>query len=1311
MKALFNVAMEKSLVDLTKKPEWEGGTFPIEGVAHAFVKAIEHYDGWPQLYDGGSRLWLEVPLTNGKTLADPLYNRVDYYKDDRLQDEAYFPVIDGDNWIAILDTLGFIFHKWLTVFLPEGESRNIASSVNYLKLYEPFLKLADGCIDTAKDRINDIRINSRNLYKGPKKQLAAPSAIKLFASELEAKKAAESKVVEALNQRLADAIKQHHDAHNRIITLYDKGQYDQLEREYPQFAPGNMWNADVISSLGKGSGSEPPRLSGRTIGYINRGWMRAMKALCDNHMFSLMQHTSSQCVDLTYEPKRNVINPRTDRLHDMRLTLERRQALFMLICAHAEELGIVWVSEGVELHGSTKEKKGGLPAEVKEKAAKKKKSINKKKRGLHPQGGGSPEASDEPLEARVDWAEFGMMEEQEKLQNATMALQTHRARCIEMMSKFKKALLGENPKTRIGPEGDDIGKKLWADFSTRFEAVKKAKEDYQASAEVDLGIAIEQADARLEEIEDIRKATGVELTVKLKAERLRLKKGMKSLMLTLPNTRVNLAHGHLSLMYKLQQNSNFDPMRLSRLCEAPRVIHCRCNVEEGPDYRFYCITCNRLPDPVLNDVLAEHMKKPCAKREGGGPCYFEARCAAKLRCAPCNGGSVRYYDCTRRHCPIYYANPKAFEAGKDGEHGPLFPQNELNMGALVYSVIHGGGLGWEDVLSKCNYNRTTFNARGMIPYPFKQATDQLMFDWLKCAGHLPFTDKKMRLATIWLFDTVIDNYSVSQMFRNFIIKLTLACDTMLSFSNESVQWTYTSLHDLPAAQKKTDRDFYCERLVGFMRSNRYYVVDGSTSVVRIMDGFEMSVEQKFERLYSEPGEQNISGSFLAYLSSLEPMRGAQIAFGAMFRANPDLIGMLPRCRLVYEVIELDDGYFVMFPNADAIPAAMKEDLSVVDNDGNVVRYNLSATIKKQRDGSHLTMINYILRKVFDDVDRITVAKPFVSPWTLDVFCAHGVKTPDDWLNPLDDSPAPNTIRWLLQTPPSAWFSSIGKYALAPKQMRRELRESLIDPTTHWDGRKGAEPKRWVLIQSMHMGWEKFVKVCAILRTLLFRPEMDGQPWPFFHGPSRSGKSSFGDRWLRVYYPESAQCPMSGNFALANINDSKRIVLFEEFRGKKTIPLVSNFLRGLDVGKMDAEAKRKNVANTTNRSVKTGTSNDDPRNWYPHSTRGGAAPILRPEDNPDYMAYVNRIYDVYCGLRHDKGREDRHLGNRMKREWLLIVAYLAREAWRDELAMPRPDAKLMNGDPMFPGVSYSVNEHDSFPSDELAHKFLVVTSKK
>lgn len=466
-----------------------------------------------------------------------------------------------------------------------------------------------------------------------------------------------------------------------------------------------------------------------------------------------------------------------------------------------------------------------------------------------------------------------------------------------------------------------------------------------------------------------------------------------------------------------------------------------------------------------------------------------------------------------------------------------------------------------------------------------------------------------------------------------------------------------------------------------MYEEKLYVVDGSTAVVRIKDGFQRSVEPAFDRLFSQPGDTDISSSFMAYLCSQDEWNADVSKYGSLFRSNPDLIGMLPRCRLVYEVIELEDGFFIMFPDEAAIPKEMKESLW----DDQRGKHRLYARIRRKADNSHLRMIDYILTQTYSDIDLVTRAHAPKVSFTLRAFCAHGFKTPPDWDELVSDDPRPPyTLEWLLSTPPEAWFKAIGKYALEPgiKNLTMPAREwnPTLDP---WDGRKGPEPKVTHQVNTMHWGWDRFVECMEMLRQLLFRPTSDRQLWPWFWGPSTTGKTCMADIWIKEYYPESAQCVCKGNFATGNMSAGKRIVLFEEFRGKVTITHVDQMLRLSDVGRMEAEAKRKQGAIVTNFAVKTGDSNPPPGSWYKAE---------------DVDALTNRWIFFFCGIRHEK--MDPNIARDIRKNWILVVAYLAGERWLDG-HFPRPT------DSQF-GNHY---REGLFPSREHANMFIVGAKSK
>lgn len=683
---LYKVTLSDIMMNfLNDKPGTQYMDLNADKIAVKFVEHLDtSYDGWSRglnSFTSKSRLSWEIPLANGKTLSDPLYSSPSFYDNPKLLLVENQPSINERAWKKIQQAIGFIFHNWLVCFLNrENNKHELARSIHFLMIHPHFLKYIEKQEYYALCYFEDLRTNMK-LYKGPLPQgMLAQHATSTAGLGKDLDETA--RAVKVIDARLRRAIQQH----QHEMRMFSAKSKEEIERDYPYLAPGNIWGIESASSLVAPTSTIPS--PGMRPGIIAGAVTKALKAECDNHIYSLLQHTSTMLVHIVIEPKRNPVP--VDRQHDARLIMERREAIKELLDAYAEELGIVMIVESIEMHGATRDKKGTTNKEVKEQTRKKKKGINQKKRNLNPKGGGDPERSDSEQEDRIAWEENAALElkEQADLEKATSEARLARLNLLNM--RMRKALTGENEKRKIGPEGDEIGQYLWKDFNDRVEAWKKAQEKFVATLEntikAELEVLHEQRNVYIQK----RKDNGGTLLATDNSKLMRIEKAIKQLALTLPNARVNLSHHDVVVMQKLNQKRAFDPDRLPRLFSAPLILHCRCNpLELGGD--FTCDYCGRTP----KNALEEHMSTECTKRTNGAACYFRAPCCARLGKRKCH----------RRHTPDYYADPAKYE--HDHQSWP-FPEGDLNMGALLFSVLHGGGLNFEDVLCNCNMNRTKY---------------------------------------------------------------------------------------------------------------------------------------------------------------------------------------------------------------------------------------------------------------------------------------------------------------------------------------------------------------------------------------------------------------------------------------------------------------------------------------------------------------------------------------------------------------------------------------------------------------------------
>lgn len=176
----------------------------------------------------------------------------------------------------------------------------------------------------------------------------------------------------------------------------------------------------------------------------------------------------------------------------------------------------------------------------------------------------------------------------------------------------------------------------------------------------------------------------------------RLESAFETLKKSLPNSRKDLFHLHYSILMKETQSRAFDPDRLTRKIQAPLILSC----SRKPNGPLYCERCR--------EKLTDDEALPCKKAPSSSP---------NMRCTPC----APCVHCKRRLPLDYYENTDAWTfKSKDliktmeiVYGGGVFPSGALDMGALLFSVAHGGGLAWQSLVSRCNLNRTKYVCRVM----------------------------------------------------------------------------------------------------------------------------------------------------------------------------------------------------------------------------------------------------------------------------------------------------------------------------------------------------------------------------------------------------------------------------------------------------------------------------------------------------------------------------------------------------------------------------------------------------------------------
>lgn len=573
----------------------------------------------------------------------------------------------------------------------------------------------------------------------------------------------------------------------------------------------------------------------------------------------------------------------------------------------------------------------------------------------------------------------------------------------------------------------------------------------------------------------------------------------------------------------------------------------------------------------------------------------------------------------------------------------------------------------------------------MFPYPIKGSRCKLAQARLQYVG---MYTEGMRLSTLWLFEDNIGDWRISTMFKNFICIIrdtTMMKDNTgkkyigVSLSPESNAWRYDHETDLPAVQRKADQDFFLERLRDFMTTNKLYLVAGSDEIVHVMDGLKRSVEHAFKRICTTQNQLDIEESLFGYLASLPEWAPSILRYGRIFMGQPDLKGMLPRARVVYEVLEFEDGFWAMFPDFASVPLSLpfrKES-------------DLAYTLLGKSDAT-LEIIDAILNHTYSDTKRASTHGK--TSWSgaamaTRAFCAHGFRTPVG--TPAADSDRPCSTSGMIShfngTPPHAWFKAIGKYAVEPMEKTVEFPMKDFD----YRGKQDLPWNRKGILKTPHLGWKEWIAICEMLRACMFRPKNTRGPWLNLQGPSSTGKTTLVS-FLKHYYPVNVQCAAKGGFATSDVNASKRVVMFEEFRGKETIPKVQDFLRLTDVGTMQIEGKRQNSTIAENNAVKVVDSNTTILSWY--------KPV---DEDPLNMRFKTKL--LY--LKVKEAVCDENLSSLVEKQWLSIVNYLGARHYLDPVGkFRRPTDKLTGTQlPVYAGNFASKEDFIDFGVPDKRHR--------
>lgn len=962
-----------------------------------------------------------------------------------------------------------------------------------------------------------------------------------------------------------------------------------LDTEIPWAKPDAIWGFDRT----KPAEPRDQPLPTERPGDMSSQLKAALKKELANHIFDVIQQWSGYAVLYTIEWKRE---PRgLDRLDDWRMSLARRHALKRLVDSLAQRLGIFAVIEGIETHGGTREK-GAVGKVVKK--DKKLRTVEAKKRHLNPKGGGAADLSDDEDAAEMEREQLPQAHGEDDIQQKRdEALKEQRT--LEMIKAAKLML------EKI--DADEI-----KTLEAKIELKKKDVQDWDKVPAQTLALYVGSVWERIQELrdKDSKSPKDVNTLNELRA-------AFKKLKEALPNTRVGLSHEHLSVFYAGNTPAPLDPSFFSRQITAPMIRRCTLAAQPAD---YYCRYCKSVYPADIGVEL-------CPKCE-----------AAPLpECAACeeDPSTCRRWSCPRKemvsnrergvyykwiflrarhkcvHCPLRWEY--AYTENADQE---LYPSiDEMDPIAYDYSLQHGGGLGAEDVRTDLTWNRTTQNFSNLFIYPMKGARCKLTQHWLRAAGR-----SCTRLSTLWFYENLYGNQQAAvQMFKNCVFQLLSILNggkqtSLLSLSPESDHWVYCRLADVPVVQKKKEKHFFLERVQRYMAQENLFIVHGTEAICMRSPGLKRTLAPRFERMCAPKG--GLEGSdghktLLGWLAQDKDWVTDIYDNVHNFRQAPEIKMFLPRASRCYEIMELKDAYFCMFRSVDEWPEWMPREH------------------EWEQKGCSTAVFKVLYKESANSQELAQrMLAEAAAPGTI-CFCAHGF---------------PELTYKEFSEVPVHWLAAIGKYMREPYTMDgppevRPARNVML-PTGQWV----VQPALVVptKLKTSHFGRQKFLQCLEVLRTLLFRPEGDRQRWPFFYGPSSTGKTSFVARWIKQYYYAEDRVAASGNFAGGDMSDSKRIVLLEEFKSEKMSR--SAFVQLLDCGQQVVEPKGQPARNVTNNAVKVLDGN-----WL-------------PEYKDDSDAILQRLYVYHCDLKHQGPKLMREIGDLITKNWYLVVGFLARREY-------------------------------------------------
>lgn len=957
---------------------------------------------------------------------------------------------------------------------------------------------------------------------------------------------------------------------------------------------GNFWGFNTYHHA---TNKQPPDtlVPARLQPTLKRVWKNASQ----NHLIAVMQRKNAYCVRYTIEFDVSVRN--LSRPEDWRLSLERRDALKYACDDVAEEMGILFAIEGLEAHGATKgqsrsrqvtgktqtaeDEADGEDNGGKKNTRKKRTTSEKKKNVANPRMGGLGELLEEHEEDAIAQAEEIQAVQDEK--DAAQGIIEESE--VRKSLKERAAAASARLEKAKGLLKENQMKKLseFIELKWRELGQKQSLIDFKQESEQQVSLWL---DFMREELQALYSQPTRTITdnayIKL------YEKASQTLREALPNVRRGLSHIEFTLAVRQDNPLPIDPCFFAKIITAPLVLRCVGPPRNTPMYKErVCLHCHiggimPVGAVVMPTRICEKGKEP-----GVTPCEWGMKCIY----------------CVRVHHPDYYNIPPYLDKTK-------YPDEFRNRqyGYLRFSYDHKGGYEWKDVKPDINLNRSIKHWMYMLLYGLKSWRCKLVRAWLACVGR-----NQQRLSTLLFYGDPRD-FKWNQMVKNWVFHLykgakEQAPDEYFSLSPEADHWVYDRTIDRPVVQKKKDKYFFLDRLANYMKKNGYYIAHGSEAVLKKLPRMERSAELCVQHFFSNdlkiPPEETFMG--LLVKEEEDDWLGDVADYGHIFGPNPALRARFPFARRRYNLIEGEDFFFAMFRRGVATekyPLGRVEWPEWLPRDGLAVGVEQCHKLmpKFLADGKTLN------QETLGMVDRL-LGK--------DGVCAHGLYIKMEEFT----------------RPPIQWFAAIGKYYKEP----HPVYEMNAKPEYDKEGR--LMPAKFTM--SKHWGKAKFNHMLNVMRTVLFEPLGDGQRWPWFWGDGGTGKSSMARNIIRHFYHDEELCVCKGNYATSDMGPNKRCILFEDFVPGITVTKRDDFVSLLDVGKMNAEGKRKNSMRVVNNCVKVGDSNPIPV-WSRDTSH----------------AIERRLWLFETNLSH-KDMVNVEIGVMLERYWYRVIYYLGSESFK------------------------------------------------